>query len=152
MIRRCEHMFRSTGSLIACLFLVVSADCTLEGEPIPEDGIPGVIGSAETGEDEDNGGEDNGRLRYTGATTRMFHVASSISFGGGNSDKFVVGMAKTGTVIAASKIQRVMGAGGDIGSTAIHVMAEMATNDYLEVFFGNMTDTDDPTVYTMRNW
>lgn len=98
----------------------------------------------------DNGGSDNGRLRYTGATTRMFHIACSCSFGGGNADKFVLGIAKSGTVIAPSKILRVMGAAGDIGSTALHVMTEMTTNQYLELYFGNMTDTDDPTVYAMN--
>jgi hypothetical protein len=98
----------------------------------------------------DNGGSDNGRLRYTGTATKMFHCACSVSFGGGNNDLFVIGVAKNGVVSDASKILRRMGAGGDIGSTAIHWMTELQSMQYLEVYVGNITDTDDPSFYTLN--
>lgn len=100
--------------------------------------------------DFDNGGADTGRLRYTGSATKTFHVACTVSFSGaGANDLFVVGIAKGGTVISSSKILRKMGPAGDIGTTAMHVMVSMAQNDYLEVYAGNMTDTDDFTINTL---
>lgn len=36
------------------------------------------------------------------------------------------------------------------GSTALHVMAELATNDYLELYIGNLTDADDFTIKTLN--
>lgn len=98
----------------------------------------------------DNGGADNGRLRYIGTDTRMFHCACSVSFGGGNNDLFVIGLARSGTVSNASKILRRMGAAGDIGSTALHWMTELDYMDYLEIYVGNLTDTDDPDFYTIN--
>ena len=85
----------------------------------------------------DNGGANNGRLRYTGATTRMMHIACSVSFSGGNNDTIVIGIAKNGTVLSESKVLRMMNSNGDVGSTALHLYVTMNTNDYLEVFFGN---------------
>lgn len=99
----------------------------------------------------DNGGANNGRLRYTGAQTRHFHVAASVSFGGGANDTFTVMLAKGGVVVSTSTVAvRKMGAGGDVGSTALHGMVELATNEYLEVFVANTSDTDDPTFYSVN--
>ena len=98
----------------------------------------------------DNGGADNGRLRYIGATTKSFHVACTISFAPATAnDTFVIGIAKSGTVLATSKVLTKVTTGGDIKSTAMHVMVSLATNDYLEVYFGNTTDADDFTVYSL---
>jgi hypothetical protein len=99
----------------------------------------------------DNGGSNNGRLRYTGAVTKMFHVACTISISPASvTDLFVLGVAKGGTVIAASKVLQKITTGGDIQSTAMHVMAELATNEYLELYVGNTTDTDDLTIHTLN--
>ncbi len=88
----------------------------------------------------DNGGADNGRLRYTGAQTKLFHIACTISASPAfNNDQFVFGVAKNGTVIAASKVVQKMGATSDSQSTAMHVMFSLSTNDYLELFVGNMS-------------
>ena len=92
----------------------------------------------------------NGRLRYTGTVTRMFHVAVSISFSGGANDIFVAGIAKGGTVVSESKILRKVGAGGDVGSTAIHTIVELAQNEYIELYVGNITNADDPTWHTLN--
>jgi hypothetical protein len=98
----------------------------------------------------DNGGADNGRLRYIGAATRDFHIACTWSaVGGVATDRLVFGIAKNGTVIAASKVLQDVSA-SVVQGNAIHVMAELATNDYLELFVGNTTDTDDPTVYNLN--
>jgi hypothetical protein len=99
----------------------------------------------------DNGGSDNGRLRYTGATTKMFHVACTLSIApAAANDTFVLGIAKGGTVIATSKVlQRVLAA-ADTQFSALHVMVELATNEYLELYVGNITDADDLTVKSLN--
>lgn len=99
----------------------------------------------------DNGGSNNGRLRYTGATTRMFHVACTISIApAAANDTFVFGVAKNGTVVASSKVLIKATNALDARSTAMHVMVELATNDYLELYVGNTTDADDVTVLTLN--
>lgn len=99
----------------------------------------------------DNGGANNGRLRYTGATTRMFHAAFTISMdaeGGGN-NVYVFGIAKNGTVGDCKVIQNIL-VTNDTQSTALHCMISLATNDYLELYAGNLTDNDDITVKTLN--
>lgn len=99
----------------------------------------------------DNGGSNNGRLRYTGAITKMFHVACTISIAPASAnDVFVLGVAKGGTVIASSKILQKVAVAGDTQSTALHVMAELATNEYLELYVGNTTDADDLVIKTLN--
>jgi len=101
--------------------------------------------------DFDNGGADNGRLRYTGVTEKNFHIACTISIAPASAnDTFVFGVAKNGTVIASSKVLMKVATAADIKSTAMHVMTSMTTNDYLEMFVGNTTDADDCTVHTLN--
>jgi hypothetical protein len=99
----------------------------------------------------DNGGANNGRLRYTGTTTRTFHVACTISIAPASAnDTFVFGIAKTGAVLASSKVLVQATTASGIRSTAMHVMTSLATNDYLELFVGNTNDTDDCTVHSLN--
>lgn len=99
----------------------------------------------------DNGGADNGRLRYTGATTRVFHTAFTISMDGegAGTNLYVFGIAKNGTVDSCKVIQS-MAVSNDTQSTALHCMVTLATNDYLELYVGNLTDADDITAKTMN--
>lgn len=93
-----------------------------------------------TGMGFDNGGANNGRLRYTGATTRIFHVACTISVGPtANNDQFVFGIARNGTVLTTSKVIQRSNNAGEIMSTALHVMVTLSHNQYLELYAGNMT-------------
>jgi hypothetical protein len=99
----------------------------------------------------DNGGADDGRLRYIGATTRTFHVACTISIAPASAnDTFVFGVAKTGIVLAESKVLIQATTASGIRSTAMHVMVSLATNDYLELYVGNTTDADDCTVHSLN--
>jgi len=97
----------------------------------------------------DNGGANNGRLRYTGAVTKVFHVACSWSLSGTGGDIFVVGVAQNGSVIAASKVLQTEATNARNGN-ALHVVATLETNDYLELYIGNTSDTSDPTVYSLN--
>ena len=99
----------------------------------------------------DNGGADDGRLRYIGTTTRTFHVACTISIAPASAnDTFVFGVAKTGTVLSKSKVLIQATTAAGIRSTAMHAMVSLAMNDYLELFVGNTTDTDDCTVHSLN--
>jgi hypothetical protein len=99
----------------------------------------------------DNGGANNGRLRYIGTATKMFHVACTISIApAAANDVFVFGIAKNGTVVSASKILLQAINASQARSTAMHVMVELATNDYIELYIGNTTDADDCTVHSLN--
>ncbi|MFZ3011832.1 MAG: hypothetical protein WA060_02450 [Minisyncoccia bacterium] len=99
----------------------------------------------------DNGGANNGRLRYTGATTKMFHTAITMSIApDGANDTFVVGLAKNGTVISSSKVLQKITNASDTQAFAFHLMVELATNDYIEVYIGNTSDADDLILKTLN--
>jgi len=103
--------------------------------------------------DFDNGGSNNATLRYTGATTRDFHIACTVSFGPltTTSATYVFGVAKNGVVITASKVlQRLSSSTSDINSTALHVSTTMSTNDKLTFWVGNTTGTGDITLYSIN--
>ena len=100
------------------------------------------------GTDFDNGGDNTGRLRYTGQTAKMFHVAVTISGtpAVGN-DVFVLGVAKGGSVIAASKV---LGSSAGTQFSSLHIMVELDTNEYLEVYMGNTTAGRNFTVKSLN--
>lgn len=99
----------------------------------------------------DNGGANSGRLRYTGSTTRVFHVACTISVGPvTNNDQFVFGIARNGTVIPASKVIQKTNNAGEVMSTALHVMVTLAKNEYLELYVGNMTAGRNVEIYSLN--
>lgn len=99
----------------------------------------------------DNGGTDDGRIRYIGNYTNTFHVAVTISVAAaGPNDSFVYGIAKNGTVIATSKVIQKITNTGDTKSTALHVATTLNKNDYLELYVGNLNDADDAIVKTVN--
>ncbi len=103
--------------------------------------VPCIVTTAYTGMTEfDNGGTNNGTLRYVGRTPRMMHIACTISVAPAtNGDQFVFGVAKNGALVNASKILQKMGNTSDIQSTAIHVVISMVYGDYLQLYVGNTT-------------
>lgn len=99
----------------------------------------------------DNGGSNNGRLRYTGSITKSFHVTCTISVVAASSstDQFIFGIAKNGVVIPSSKVIQKLGTGNDTQSTTLHVLATLATNDYLELYMGDYTSADNAKVKSL---
>lgn len=103
-----------------------------------------------------------GRLRYTGALTGHFHMGCTMSAKGAGANDVMEaviiknatvngsGEYSTGTILSHGKITQKLGPAGDVGSTAIHVMAELAQNDYIELFILNTSDTDDITIVDMN--
>jgi len=94
----------------------------------------------------DNGGANNGRIRYTGSTTRLFRVSVRASEKGASADELVFGIAKNGTVVAASKQMHKSEAAGGSGNVACECIVSLALNDYIELYVGNMTDTTSTSV------
>lgn len=89
----------------------------------------------------------NNRLRYIGTKSVMVHAGCSLSFTTNGSNE-VIGLrsyiyddsAASGATQVASECVRKVGAGSDVGATAIHFMAQMDTNDYIEIHAENQTN------------
>lgn len=93
--------------------------------------------------------DTNGRLRYTGTVDAVAHIALSMSFTSASNNQVIhMRVAKNGTTLAASEIQRKTGAAGDVGSSALHAFTTMSTNDYLSLFVRNSTAATDITMQT----
>ena len=89
----------------------------------------------------------DGRLRYIGAPNIHAHVAVSLSMTTAGVNNVVgMKMAKNGTVVDSSVVRRRVSTGTDIGAAALHGDVVLATNDYLELFVTNETDTDSVTI------
>lgn len=89
--------------------------------------------------DFDNGGSNNGTLRYIGRTPRLCHIACTISVSPATAnDEFVFGVAKNNTVVASSKIIQRADATTDAQSTAMHVVILLNYNDYINFYVGNL--------------
>jgi hypothetical protein len=93
----------------------------------------------------------NGQLRYIGAAQRSVHIAASVSFTvAGTNDIVEVVVAKNSVNIASSRVQRKVGTGADVGSTALHGFTTIVTNDYITVEVRNITAADDVTFQTLN--
>lgn len=87
--------------------------------------------------------DNTGRLTYVGTPTRHQHVACTISFSVAvaAAKEIEFRLAKNGTVIAGSRvIVNTNGATSKL-STALHWDVMLATNEYLELWVTNNTDT-----------
>lgn len=101
--------------------------------------------------DFDNGGSNNGTLRYIGRTPRLCHIACTISVSPATSnDEFVFGVAKNNAVVASSKIIQRMGSTSDAQSTAIHVVILLNYNDYINFYVGNLVAARDVVVKSLN--
>ncbi|HJP90242.1 MAG TPA: signal peptidase I [Candidatus Limnocylindrales bacterium] len=97
-------------------------------------------------------------LRYTGASSGDAHMGCTISIKSSGTNSIVKaiivknatfnanGEYTGGTLLTSGTVQTKLGATGDITSTAIHVMASLATNDTLTLFVQNASDTNSLTV------
>ena len=92
--------------------------------------------------------DGNGRLTYTGAQDIMCHIACTISMttGGSNNQVLHFRLGKNGTTDAASEVQRKVGTGTDVGSTAMHLIASLSTGDHISLFAKNATSTGNVTI------
>ena len=89
----------------------------------------------------------NGRLTYTGVATVMAHISCSISMSSASVNQVTHWrIGKNAVTDAASEIQRKTGAGGDVGSTALHLMESLATGDYVSLWCRNASGANNVTL------
>lgn len=88
------------------------------------------------------------RMTYTAAPTIevIIEVAASLSCAGTNKD-VAISIAKNGTVIAHSVIERGAGSANAKGAYPVLAFAELAQNDYIEVWVQNDDSTDNVTLH-----
>lgn len=82
-----------------------------------------------------NSGSGAGVLAYTGSTTKHFHIALTFSYqgsgvNGNNHQNLIFGVFKNGVLLPESIVA--VANVTNYASTAIHVMTEMSTNDYID--------------------
>lgn len=93
----------------------------------------------------------NNRLTYTGKKSRRFQVICSVTMvSAGLNKNFSFYIAKNGTVLPESRQQMQLAVTGDRGTITVSCMADMATNDYLEVWVANNSDNTSLTVTLMN--
>lgn len=93
----------------------------------------------------------NGQLRYIGAGTRACHVTCTVSMlSSANSQGSHWAIAKNGTVIASSEVERFIGTGADIGSATTHAFAEVVNGDYFSLYCYNSDWTVAQTLTAQR--
>lgn len=97
----------------------------------------------------DNGGASNGKLRYTGTTTKNFAVTARISLSAANADTLVFGLAKNATIDQPSRVLVTPTATGEIVTITLTTFISLAANDYLELFVGNLDATNSPTIHVL---
>lgn len=93
----------------------------------------------------------NGRLYYTGAEDRMCHIALSVSMTCGSSNQVTEwGVGKNGTILTPSIVQRKIGTGTDVGSTAVHAFTTISNGQYLTGLCRNTTGANNVTATTLN--
>lgn len=93
---------------------------------------------------------DAGRMTYTGLQTKCFHTAITLSISPLNQNEtFVVGLAINGVVGTGKIIQKVANT-SDTQAFSFHSFVELATNDYIEVYIGNISSANDVNLKTLN--
>lgn len=97
----------------------------------------------------DNGGADNGRLRYTGTTSKNLRINYNVAFTGAGTGDYVFAVAKNGTVVAETRVAGAVNASGEILAVAGFGLITLLENEYIEVFIGRTAGTLDPTILSL---
>jgi hypothetical protein len=93
----------------------------------------------------------NNTMRLDSIVTRNVLVNCAISMtAAGNNKTYEIAFAKNGSVITASKIQRKIGTGLDVGSAALTHILQMDLNDTISVYVRNTTDDTNFTATAMN--
>lgn len=98
----------------------------------------------------DNGGADDGHLRYTGRLTKFFQIDASISITPVTSnDVFVFALAINDAVVTTAKVIFSSRTNTDVDTISIHDTKELSEGDTVCVFVANTTGVDDITVKSL---
>lgn len=103
-------------------------------------------------------GEDNlnfshpisNKLVYSGRTPVHSYISGSVSISAAGANKQVgIKVAKNGVVIDDSMVLRDIGPSGDVAAMSFHIGLSLETDDFVELFVTNTTDTTSLTVEAM---
>lgn len=89
------------------------------------------------------------RLTYVGAKTGVWKIDSPVSFTSGNNKRIGFYIAKNGTVIPTSEMYRTTSGTSAAASLSVQALVQLSTNDYIELWVENETDTTSVTVIAM---
>lgn len=89
------------------------------------------------------------RLRFTGASSRLFQISFQLTTAGPASSVLVMSLSKNGSPIASSKLTQGSGPSSTANSVTNYALVSLSTNDYIEVLIGNTTNTSDPLVTSL---
>jgi hypothetical protein len=96
----------------------------------------------------DNGGSNDGTLRYTGDNPKMFHIAVTISgTPQAANDVFVFGVALNGTVVSSGKV---LGSSSGTQFSSLHIMLELDTFNEIQLLIGNTSGARNFTVKSLN--
>jgi hypothetical protein len=91
------------------------------------------------------------RLAYVGTKTRRFSIIASLSVTSQAANKnFSFYVYKNGVLLPGSEQALRLSSGVDKGSLTISCTAQLAPNDYIEIWAANTTDNTSMTVETMN--
>ncbi len=89
----------------------------------------------------------NGRLTYIGVADVMLHLACTISMTSGvNAQVTHWRLGKNAVTDGAAEVQRRIGTGSAVGSTALHLIESMSQGDYVSLWVRNSTAANDITL------
>lgn len=89
------------------------------------------------------------RLRYDGSQTAVFEVQVHGSAIGTNAQVLELSIAKGGSNIESTAIQRKTGTGADVGAFSTGCIVELAEGEYVELFVANNTTNANLTIQKM---
>lgn len=98
--------------------------------------------SADVHNFDESGG--NGRLTYVGVADVVLHISCSISMTSGSNNQVTHWrLGKNAVTDDASEVQRKIGTGADVGSTALHLIQSMSQGDYVSLWVRNATGANN---------
>jgi hypothetical protein len=90
--------------------------------------------------------DGDNRLRYDGATQRVFHFTCAFSASCSSATAAIFYLYKNGALISGSAIYRTIGAGAETGAQAITCLVRMNKGDYVELWCETDADVDNLTI------
>jgi hypothetical protein len=99
----------------------------------------------------DNGGSNNGTLRYIGLRTTNYIISATISYEPTiTGDKYIFSFAKNSVLIDSSKIINDVALTGNKNSVSLSCIAELTTNDTIDIYVANLLNANGLTVFTFN--
>ena len=95
----------------------------------------------------------SGATSIFGSATSTFGAgisATYLNLSGTSATSTATNGTRNGVVASACKVIQSIAVSSATESTALHCMVSLSTNDYIELYAGNLTDTDDIIVKTIN--